>query len=266
MVRSHPDELIFISPSAWQDIYVSRAHLPKCDVGSIRPLNRVPNLGTTTNVEDHGRMKRVLNHAFSDRAMKEQEAVLQKYTSLLVNRLSSQINESGGTLPELNVSDCYYFTTFDTIGDPVYGESFGSLERSKHHPWVDAIFRSLKFGILTTVPQYYPILTRILPWLIPSSLKDKAQRHYKWSVERTQRRVDAQQDNPRPDFTSFILRKDGKGEMTKDEMYSNAPILLIARSETTAAACSALTWFALTNPRVMDRLKQEIRGAFKKSR
>ena len=40
VVRIHPDELSFISPSAWQDIYNSRPHLPKPKIGVIAVSKR----------------------------------------------------------------------------------------------------------------------------------------------------------------------------------------------------------------------------------
>ena len=35
VVRIHPEELSFISPSAWQDIYASRPQLPKPKIGTL---------------------------------------------------------------------------------------------------------------------------------------------------------------------------------------------------------------------------------------
>lgn len=58
VVRIHPDELSFISPSAWQDIYASRPQLPKSKIGTIEvrflviipAQKRVPCIACNANV------------------------------------------------------------------------------------------------------------------------------------------------------------------------------------------------------------------------
>lgn len=50
--------------------------------------------------------------------------------------------------------------------------------------------------------------------------------------------------------------------MSEDELVSNSYVLIIAGSETTATLLSGVTFYILTVPGVMDKLKAEIRGAF----
>lgn len=48
-----------------------------------------------------------------------------------------------------------------------------------------------------------------------------------------------------------------------DRIQANSSFLVIAGSETTATLLSGVTYLLLTNPRVMEKLVAEIRGAFK---
>ena len=71
VVRIHPDELSFIDASAWRDIYLARPQLPKPTFGVLETPNGVPPMGTIPDPETHGRQRKIIGHAFSDRALRE---------------------------------------------------------------------------------------------------------------------------------------------------------------------------------------------------
>ncbi len=48
-------------------------------------------------------------------------------------------------------------------------------------------------------------------------------------------------------------------ELTRAELASNAAVLVIAGSETTATLLSGATYALLKNPKVMQKLKDEVR-------
>lgn len=52
--------------------------------------------------------------------------------------------------------------------------------------------------------------------------------------------------------------------MSKEEITATFSILLVAGSETTATLLSAVTFYLLKNPRVMEILRKEIRTSFEK--
>ncbi|KAL9026816.1 MAG: hypothetical protein Q9196_004572, partial [Gyalolechia fulgens] len=106
VVRVTPDELSFISPSAWQDIYTTRPQLPKPEKGVFKASNGVPTIASTTVTEDHTRQRRVLSHAFSERALRAQEDILQRYTDLLVAKLHEVISRAEVASVTLDMSKC----------------------------------------------------------------------------------------------------------------------------------------------------------------
>ena len=200
-----------------------------------------------------------MGNALSDRALREQEYILKRYTDLLVQVLREQISNQKDKLTTVNIATWYDYTTFDTIGDLQFGESFHALETSEEHPWVSAIFHGLKFGTLLTVFHHFPPLKA--RWVLPQIVMDKAREHFEWGCQRIEKRVQTETD--RPDFMRHLLQNmdDEKG-MSRDEINSTATFLILAGSETSATTCTATTWFLLKNPQVLKRLQTEVRGSF----
>lgn len=262
VVRITPDELSFISPSAWQDIYTTKPQLPKVSKGVFQSYNGVPVLATHTVTEEHTRQRRILSPAFSERAVRQQEGILKQYTDLLIKKLKEQIVSQEKPSVTLDISRWYNFTTFDTIGDLMFNDPFHSLEDSADHPWVAAIFAGLKFGVLNTAFDYFPPMSAIVNRIMPESLKEKAKEHFVWAQQKIARRIENK--TSRPDFMTYILENnDGKETMTRDEIDSNGAFLILAGSETSATTCSSSTFFFLKNPAVYERLRKEIRDSFK---
>lgn len=94
--------------------------------------------------------------------------------------------------------------------------------------------------------------------------KKKAQNEKKTQNQLTEAKAQSwiQKGSKRPDFLSNVLKHDGteKG-MTVDELVSNSYVLIIAGSETTATLLSGVTYYILTVPGVLDKLKAETRKA-----
>ena len=82
VVRISPDELSFIGAPAWRDIYIARPGLPKPTFGQIESPNGVYTMATVPDLESHQRQRKIVSHAFSERALKEQEYIIQRYATL----------------------------------------------------------------------------------------------------------------------------------------------------------------------------------------
>ncbi|KAM0801503.1 toxin biosynthesis cytochrome P450 monooxygenase [Usnea florida] len=258
-VRVLPDELSFIGSSAWQDIYTARPQLPKPTFGVLETPNGIPTMGTIPDAENHGRQRKIISHAFSDRALLSQEYILQKYSDLLIERLRDQPNLQDGSL---DICSWYNFTTFDITGDLCFGESFHSLETAENHPWVAATFKGVKAAQLLTVFHHFPPMSTIVKWCIPQWVHDEAQKSFTFTRERVDKRIASKSD--RPDFMKYILENNYSGGLSKEQIDSTTTLLVLAGSETSATTLTSATYFALKNPPVMRRLVQEVKQAFKK--
>ena len=261
VVRVSPDELSFISPSAWQDIYATKPQLPKPNKANFLEHNGVASMLTQTIPEEHNRQRRILGNAFSERALKSQEDILKHYTDLLITRLKEEIAGTEKSSLTLDISKWYSYTTFDLVGDLLFNDPFHSLETAADHERVTAIFASIKFGAIFQSFDHFPPLLEIAKALLPPSIKEAAKRHFSWTQEKITKRIETKTE--RPDFMTYVLRNnEGEEKMTRDEMDSNGALLVLAGSDTSATTCSSSTFYFLKNRAVYDRLAKEVRDAF----
>ena len=258
VVRVHPDELSFIGSSAWADIYIARPQLPKPTFGVPETPNGIRSMATIPDAESHGHQRKIISHAFSDRALLSQEYILQKYSDLLIDRLRDQPNLQDGSL---DICSWYNFTTFDVLGDLCFGESFQCLETAENHPWIASVFMGVKVSQLMTVFHHFPPMNTIVKMCIPQFVHDEAQKSFTFTRERVDKRI-ASKSN-RPDFMKYILQNNYEGGLSREEIDATTTLLVLAGSETSALTLTTATYLALKNTPVMERLVREIREAFK---
>jgi hypothetical protein len=149
-------------------------------------------------------MKGMLNHSFSEKALREQEVIMVKYFDMLVQRLGEKAGEKGGNGKEgkkgekVDICSWYNFTTFDIIGDLTFGESFGGLKDGVYHGWITIIFSYVKGSLLgTTVIRLLPkFLIKIGPYLIPAYLRRKIKAFRALTKDKLMRRLDMKEYRP----------------------------------------------------------------------
>lgn len=264
VVRISPNALVYRAAPAWKDIYGHRKKGQKVfvkDPALYAPTPNGVNAIITANEDDHSRMRRLLTHAFSNKALREQEEILQMYASMFIEKLKGLMGNA--VSQNIDITCWFNFTTFDLIGDLAFGEPFGCLSTSTYHWWVRIILDAVKASAYLKVFWFYPFLVPLVRVLVPKHLLQKRQASFDLSVEKIRRRLAL--GATRPDFTSYILKhaKDGKG-MSSEEMDANSAVFVLAGSETTAALLSGVTYYLLRCRDKYERLIREIRGAFDK--
>lgn len=262
VVRISPRELSFINASAWQDIHGYRPghrSFEKDPAIYGRPPNNVASL-VTANRDDHMRMRRVLSHAFSDRASREQEPIVESYVDILIKRLHEQVKGTGGG--KVDVSMWFKWMSFDIAGDLSFGESFECLSNQGLHHWVDMITGFLKADICLGACNRFSALQRILPYLIPEKTRRMRNDHWAATTEKLTRRLKL--GAQRPDFISPIIKynEEGKG-LTMGEIQSNASLFIVAGSDSVATVLTGTIFYLLQNPEIMRKLTDEVRTTFK---
>ena len=256
VVRFTQNDVSFVSSSAWKDIYGHR----KAGQLSFDKDNRLyrgsPGILTAGHA-DHSRIRRLLAHAFSEKALRGQEGIMKHHIDLLINNLKQKAARG----ERVDMVKWYNFATFDLIGDLAFGESFGCLESGGYHPWVAMIFGGFRLSNYNQALKRLPRLAPLISWLIPQDLLRNQREHMTLSFEKAKKRAESGLVD-REDFMSYILRHNDEKGMTPDEIGENSNILIIAGSETTATLLSGATFWLLKNPDTYNRLVREIRSKF----
>ena len=265
IVRIAPDELSFATPGAVHDIYGHRAgrpNFPKKPLLLADQPNGHPSI-LNANDADHSRIRRLLSHAFSESALRQQEPLLQSYIDLLIDRLHERVNTSSSKTAKINLVDWVNFVTFDISGDLSFGESFRSLEESRYHPWVSILLSLFKAAFLITATRYYPVIKSLMTVLIPKRVKQERINHFEFTKAKVhQRLAQGEAGQGKGDFMTYVLRHNDEKGMSVPEIEATFSILVAAGSETTATALSGMMNFLLKDAKCMNTLVTEIRSSF----
>lgn len=269
IVRFSPNEISFRDPQAWKDIY---GYGSKGTPGSAPPkywtrygksANGAESLVNVQSPIEHGRMRRIFNPAFSDRALKQQEPLFIKYANQLVQVAKDGLAKDANH--KFDVVSLYNFTTFDVMGDLTFGEPLHMLDKNEYDPWVAIIFTSIKTATKISVMISYPLLSEAFKLVFGPLMYKKRMEHFNHSVERVSKRLEKGRSTEGVDLWDLVLKQeDGRG-LSRAEMDANSSLFMMAGTETTATVLSGFTFLVLKNPDVLKKLTEEIRGAFSSS-
>ena len=282
IVRTAPDEISVSHPDGWKEMYAHRpGHKPfpknKIWWGG-KSTGRPESLINAEDPADHQRMRKLLDHGFSEKALAEQEPIVQSYVNLLIKRLRECATANGKS--EGGVVDIvkwYNFTTFDIVGDLGFGEPFDCLKNGTYHTWVATIFTHFKFSVflaavrfflpvtqvlkLVDAIRFYPLVAKALIMCLPKGLMKAAMDNYSHALEKIHRRLNLETE--RPDFMTPVLKYNDERGMTIPEIEGTFNIVIVAGSETTATVLSGVTNYLTQNPSTLKKLVEEVRSTYK---
>lgn len=261
VVRIGPNELSFVHPDAWKDIYGYGA---KNSAGSKPPKlwRFYPTVSMISNPDphEHGRIRKMFSPAFSDRAINQQAPLFNKYVDQMVRVLG----ERGSNHQPVEMCSLYNFTTFDIMSDLTFSEPLHLLDNGAYSPWVQLIFDSIKKTLfLSIIRVHAPFLTTIINACI-AILNPSQVEHAKHSATRVTKRLEKGINADGHDIWDLALSQEKKGKegLTRKEMNLHAELFMTAGTETTATLMSGMTVHLFKNPQVYKKLVEEIRGAF----
>lgn len=263
-VRVAPNEVSFATPDAWHDVYATRSGqqpFAKNPVMYKGPPGQVYPMSGTPNYADHARQRGVLKGVFTEKALQDQESIIQSYVDLLISTLRDKASFGS----PVDMVEWFNYTTFDIIGDLGFGEPFDCLRHSAYHPWVSMALDFFKYYALASAVRYYPLLEIVSMKMLPKKVKQNFQDHYQLSVEKVHRRLNL--ETQRHDFmTPVIEQNTDMQKMSLPEIESTFSLLIVAGSETTATTLSGITNYLIQNPTALQSLVSEIRDAFKEEK
>ena len=239
---------------AWKDIYAHPNYLAKWPrFAFVHDKPDTPADIINSTHADHARIRRQLSHAFSEKALREQEDLITGYITLLIDKLS----DSAASGTKVDMVKWYNFTTFDIVSDLAFGESFYSLKNGQYHPWVSSVFNNIRtFNVIRSFATY-PGARLIIGLLASSELRASRKIHKDYSRKTVLKRLSRGTMEERRDFMSYTLNhkdEDDKG-MTEGEIIRTASTLIMAGSETTATLLSGVTYFLCTNSDALRKVR-----------
>jgi cytochrome P450 len=201
-----------------------------------------------------------MDPAFSERAVLQQEPVLQEYVSLCVDKLRGRFSTKGQTT--VNIVDWLNFTLLDIISDLSYGESFGCLEKCQYEDWMDQMAAVIKLHYLDINLRHYRTVTTLLKslsgFLIPKDIVKQQMDYRQRSRAQLERRLSPSSAINRPDIVSQLLRSEDRKEgLTPEEVLMNSMLFIQAASETTATALTGVFNNLIQNPASLRELENE---------
>lgn len=263
VVRVAPDELSFVEPEAWKDIYGNR-NISKNSTWTGNEEKDHPISIVSTDEATHLRNRRALAGAFTEHAILENAPILENLVTLMIHQFKQAANNTDGSTV-LNIVDWFNWLTFDISGALSFGESFGSIKSGRAHPWVEI---SCSFGrgiaLMASINFFYPLNT-VLKLAMPKKIMDKMQYHKQLAHEKTLQRMSVQFREKAQDYVgSIIMYNEEKGEVKipKEEIEANMTLLIFAGSETTSSAMSAILTELLRNSAALKKATEEVRSVF----
>ncbi|PQE14396.1 Cytochrome P450 monooxygenase protein [Rutstroemia sp. NJR-2017a BBW] len=286
VVRVAPGELSYIAADAWEDIHCNQkggVSMEKSPIfiGVVSPLNGQVGIGQAPN-EVHSRQRRALAYPFSNRALLQQQDILQRHVDKLIATLKMMAIERRPvnltdwsslylliklTAPIYN-ADTY--TTFDIIGDICFAEPFGCLDQGSATEWSTSVSNVFISGawdqaIRRVAGVGTPLSKFLIKVLIPSKATGWRKTHFLNSREKTLRRL-ADPDRDHKDLIYHILQNnESRRSLSETEIILNMVVLISAGAETTASLLTGWTYFICSYPEVYKKLVAEIRESFPSS-
>lgn len=186
IVRIAPNELSFISPRSWRDIYAYRKDhfvFPKSsayDAAAFTEQTR--SIVNERDPAQHSKMRKMLAPAFSDRSLRLQWPFIDE----TVNTLVAELSKLAVAEKPANLSLYFSLTTFDISASLALGEEFHSIESGKLHPWAVFFKNGAEALGQGAAAQRFPWLKKILVAVKPppmSGLIKQLRKHETMCIE-----------------------------------------------------------------------------------
>ena len=192
------------------------------------------------NDASHARQKRVLAHAFSVKALSEQESIVEMHVQKLVHNLKRLGREN----KEFDICNWFSFVTFDLTGDLAFKESFGCLDEGQYNFWVSLLFEAIQGGAFTQATRRFATAGSWLQKKLLVIFKDVREPNRKHtelsrlkvlklvfcSVYRRvytdfSRRLANENDEHR-DFIWYVLKNKERFDITEEEIIANSSLFM----------------------------------------
>ncbi|KAL5363703.1 cytochrome P450 [Aspergillus floccosus] len=241
IVRVAPDEVSFITASAWNDVYGQKvAKSLTRDRKWYANLTEGQDDIIVSSEADHMRFRKIFGPAFGDKALHESESVIMSNIDLLIAQLKQELKKTDGVA---DMVKWYNWTTFDIIGSLV-------------------VLQNIRLSSYGALMERYSVFKRLVMALLPRHLLEMRNFHLTVIRDKIARRSE------KPPLIPDAIARAGESDLpiSQGELEANLGLLTMAGSETSATALSAASFYLCRNKAAAQKLREEITTAFKSER
>ncbi|PIA88500.1 Tryprostatin B 6-hydroxylase [Cercospora beticola] len=207
------------------------------------------SMHTTRDKALHDRRRRVWAPAFSDKAIREYEPLVQGFN----DKLNSMIYERQGQA--LDMTTLFNLWSFSVMGILAFGKDYQMLESGKRHWSLDLLTEGMKMAGFKFPTWVFRVLLAI-----PGA----ANGHYKFMKFCTDEltwRVQNDEKAERKDITSWLLKPYANEKHPEaDPMFqADSRLIIVAGSDTTAGTLTYLFYHLAKDPEQVRKLREELR-------
>ncbi|KAL7952216.1 cytochrome P450 [Trichoderma compactum] len=261
-VRISTNELIFGGLKSWQDIYGQSSN-PCTKEPHFYDKFTVTGAKSILNETDrtqHSRVRRLVSHAFSERGLLHDEAVMQERVNSYVNTVIAPAAKRGESVDIYNKTMDHYL---DIVSHLSFGKSFDSLLGTGEITHDDLNC----FMTVVPIKSFFPFLRYLPIERIQSSYRG-LDRLIAFSRSNVKSFMDKVEKDPHFAKGTFLRNladaedTESGNKLSFEELVENAIIFLVAGSDTTAVTTTYTIWECGRNPAIRKKLVTEIRAAF----
>jgi len=222
---------------------------------------------------EHTRLRRLAGPAFLNSGIAEVEPVLQHYVDLLCKQLTKASSEGSQ-----NMVEWLLWALNDVIGQLALDQEFQCLEKRRMHPWPSFLLGVLKQTAALNQFRRFGISLKLLTPLLTKDMIAARENFFNTAATAVNQRLKREQDEEskveagdyggdqkkqQRDIVGLMLREmKGRDKLTEPEIMANSILIVGGGAETTSTCLSATLYHLCKTPRVMKKLREEIRSTF----
>ncbi|SPO04445.1 related to pisatin demethylase (cytochrome P450) [Cephalotrichum gorgonifer] len=263
LARIGPNELITSDPGMLRQMLGVRSRYQRSDwyIG----MRFDPNSDNILSQRDsglHHALRSKMSAGYTGKDIDEAEQKIDRNVTALLTLLHTKYDstDSASAPKPFDFGRIVQYFTLDVISDLAYSEPFGCLREDRDmYGYIDAVEKNMPFiMIVTTMPKLGWVLrTGLLSRVMPSE-KDELGfgRVLGICKQKAAERFGPDRKVQRDMLGSFVAHG-----LTQPEAESESLLQIVAGSETTATSIRATVLYAITNPRIYNKLVAEITTA-----
>lgn len=257
VVRLAPNRFSFDTPEAQRAVYAIGAGMNKASFyeGSGDP-NRM-NLFNMTDEKEHSIRKRKVAQLYTMSTMVNYEEPMDKMMKVFLKKFTD-FSKQGKWV---NIPDfCQYFS-FDVIGEITFDRNFSLMESESDTTGILSVVSTVQVYLcaMGLFPEWHPLVFKATKMLKIQPPNVVINRMIGEQVQKAAARGLEEKENAKAQgFLKKCLDLESHNKLDKNGIYDACGSNIVAGSDSTSAALSGIIFRLYHNPRVLQKLRDEI--------